>query len=451
MQNHATRRVQAAHRNRRVLAAGLAVALGAAIVGAAPAAAEGSNWWYDYYSVADAHAAGWTGKGITIAVLDDGINPDVPDLKGADLTVDPNPLCTRTDGKPNTVIGTEMPSTWHGTNVTTFIVGNGTGAGKVKGIAPDAKIVFYGDGRAEKAGCDAGKAREFSAQVYQAIDAGAKIITTSMGWRSPGQDGVNAIAYAQAKGVLVLAAQPNSQMSIYAFPARLNGVVQVSAMNPNGEIEWDEDLTGEKAINSDSTVVGPGEELLSVGNDKNGDWAESVETQGTSFATPITAGALADVWQKYPRATANQLIQSLIHNTTLNDHELLRDTESGYGYGPVSLIHLLRIDPTQYPDENPLMDKSFGKPTVETVDAITAKLEAGEDAKPKHVSSFDGYADTGGATGEALPLFDGIPLWVLIGAGVLALLVVAGVVFTLVLVSRRNRRSAGTTHDELGG
>lgn len=58
MQNHATRRVPAAHRNRRVLAAGLAVALGAAIVGAAPAAAEGSNWWYDYYSVADAHAAG---------------------------------------------------------------------------------------------------------------------------------------------------------------------------------------------------------------------------------------------------------------------------------------------------------------------------------------------------------------------------------------------------------
>ncbi|MFK3671177.1 S8 family peptidase [Leifsonia aquatica] len=428
-------------RNRRGIAVGLTLALGAAIVSAAPASAEGSNWWYDYYSVADAHAAGWTGKGITIAVLDDGINTDVPELKGADLTVDPNPLCAQTDGKPNTVTGTEMASKWHGTNVTNFIVGNGTGAGKVQGIAPDAKILFYGDGRVKKGKCDAGKAKEFSTQVYQAIDAGAQIITTSMAWTSPGQDGANAIAYAQAKGVLFLAGQPNSQMSIYSFPGHLNGVVQVSAINPKGEIEWDEDLKGEKAIHDDTTVVGPGEELLSVGNDKNGNWAESVETQGTSFATPITAGLMADVWQKYPKATANQLIQSLIHNTTLQDHELLRDTESGYGYGPISLTHLLRVDPTQYPDENPLMDKPFGKPTAKTVAGIKAKLDAGEEAKPKHVSSFDGYADTGTTTPSPLGEFFGFPFWLLVGAVVLAFLI-GGSVLTIVLVSRRRKRAA---------
>lgn len=424
------------------------MALGAAIVSAAPASAEGSNWWYDYYSVGEVHASGWTGKGVTVAVLDDGINPATPALQGTDLTVDPEGLCEGDDGKPLPGAGTEMSRYWHGTNVTSYIIGNGTGPNAVQGIAPDATVLFYADAGEDEKVCN--RAADWASQVYKAVDAGADIITTSVGWMGLTPDALSAVTYALAKGVIFLAAQPNSQLSIYDYPARLNGVVQVSAYNAEGLIESDEDLAGERAIHADTTVVAPGEGLLSIGNKKTGNWDESVEMAGTSFATPMVAAALADVWQKYPKATSNQLIQSLIHNTTLEDHPLLRDTESGYGYGPVSLTHLLQVDPTQYPDVNPLFDKDYAKPTSADVDAIKAKIAAGEDAKPKTESPLDGYAETGTTTAEVFgPISEMIP-WVLGGAGILVLLLIAGIVLTLVLVSRRRKRAAAATDSELG-
>lgn len=431
------------HRSRRALAAGLTLALGAAIVSAAPASAEGSNWWYDYYSVGEVHADGWTGKGVTIAVMDDGINPATPALQGTDLTVDPEGLCEGDDGKPRPGAGTEMSRYWHGTNVTSYIIGNGTGPNQVQGIAPDAKVLFYADAGEDEKVCS--RAADWSSQVYEAVDAGADIITTSVGWASLTPDGLSAVAYALAKGVVFLAAQPNSQLSIYEYPAKLNGVVQVSAYNAAGQIESDEDLADERAIHADTTVVAPGEGLLSIGNEETGNWDESVEMAGTSFATPMVAAALADVWQKYPKATSNQLIQSLIHNTTLEDHPLLRDTESGYGYGPMSLRHMLRVDPTQYPDVNPLFDKDYAKPTSAEVDAITAKIAAGEDAHPKKWSSFDEYSESRATTPSLLGALSGIPLWLVIGAGVLALIVLAGIVLTIVLIARRNKPGSGAT------
>jgi subtilisin family serine protease len=60
---------------------------------------------------------------------------------------------------------------------------------------------------------------------------------------------------------------------------------------------------------------------------------------GTSYATPIIAGLLAMVKRKYPVATGNQLIQTLIRNTGTGNHSPARDAEGEVGYGLVSLDH----------------------------------------------------------------------------------------------------------------
>ena len=85
---------------------------------------------------------------------------------------------------------------------------------------------------------------------------------------------------------------------------------------------------------------------------------------GTSAAAALTSGLLALVRQKWPDASANQLLQ-VVTKTGLNpNHEWNPYT----GYGAVDLGALVNTDPSQYPDENPLAQKEGGSsPTVDEV------------------------------------------------------------------------------------
>lgn len=424
---------------RSLVVVGLSLALSGSM--ATAAADSGSNWWYDYYSVDEAHTAGWTGRGVTIAVLDSGINTATPALQGVDITVDPQAVCATASGERRAVDSEDMSIASHGSNVTAFIVGNGSGPSSVRGIAPDAHVLFYGYGTENKDKCYGGS---WGDAIFTAVDAGADIITTSIGWDASSAYGEAAIAYALAHGVIVLASQPNSTVSLGVYPGALNGVVHSGAYNPNGNIEHDETIDGAYAAFPDTTVVAPGEELLTIGDSSTGDWSVATEGAGTSFATPMIAAALADVWQKYPDATSNQILQSLIRNTTLDDHPLLRDTEKGYGYGPVSLTHMLRVDPSQYPDENPLMDKAYAKPTLKDVATAKAAITAGTYKKPKPTSSFDGYSDplkdgsdNSHTVAASAPFFASPVTWI-IGAGILLALGISGFVWR-----RARRRTSG--------
>jgi len=86
-----------------------------------------------------------------------------------------------------------------------------------------------------------------------------------------------------------------------------------------------------------------------------GSWDTVVSNGGTSTATPIVAGFIALAWQKYPEATGNQMIQTLIHNTGVGGHpdELFWNENSGFGLA--SATSMLEVDPTRYPDVNPLL------------------------------------------------------------------------------------------------
>ena len=81
----------------------------------------------------------------------------------------------------------------------------------------------------------------------------------------------------------------------------------------------------------------------------------NISTRGTSNATPLVAGFLALAKQKWPNATSNQLLQLLTKTALNNEGQWNKYT----GYGVADLGALVNTDPSQYPDENPLMDKGY--------------------------------------------------------------------------------------------
>ncbi len=413
------------------------VALALAIVGvaslAAPAAhAASSDWWYDGFGVPEVQAQGWTGQGVKVAVIDAVINPDLPVFQGTNLTVDKQPLC-----KGGTVTTTAPDPTndeAHGSDATALLIGNGKGSGHVRGIAPKADVTFYGFGFPlnTEAGqrCVKGPIGETSIVsdgIQRAVDDGARVISISIG------DGVDlpgdpeVIAHALAKGVVIVAAVPNTKNDENAWPWQRNGVVAVNAFGQDGRLQDDQEVAGRKDVWPGTTVVAPGVGFESVIWKKH-DYLIS----GSSLATPLTAGIVAVAAQKYPQATGNQLIQSLIHNTTPNDHELTYVED--FGYGPVSLRHVLAVDPAKYPDVNPLMDKASDSPTADQVAAAGAKPTV----SPAPSASRSAAADpaTRGTTGPPGAL-------ITVGVVVLAVIVIGVIVLIVVAAARRKKNAGG--------
>jgi len=331
-------------------------------------------------------------------------------------------------------------------------VGNGA---NVKGVAPDATVLLFpvlgprdadGYNRCFDADGSPNRTADVDA-VEHAIEAGVDIISVSANLQ-PVPELIAAFALAQSKGIVILGSVENSSEIGDAFegdhPAQTNGAVGVQRIDVNGDIGQTD---GEPNANALTDVVGPGTGLVIEGVETGGvvDWnATKTDGAGTSYATPIVAGMLALVKQKYPDATGNQLIQSLIRNTGAEDHELIYDNNYLTGYGVASATHMLKVDPTQYEDVNPLLIDGDGflppKSIVDNPDTIEDWLASltGETAGPADLDDGD---DPSGDSGFPLIL-----LVILIGVAVLV--VVGAVILIIVLASRRSR--GPTTHEGAG-
>ncbi len=384
------------------------------------ATADDGQWWYDTYKVADAHAAGWTGAGIKIAVVDSQINPDLPDFGGADLTVAAGAACE--GAEPASTEATALSE--HGSTVTAMLIGNGTGVAGTKGIVPDASVTFYGVGTLED--CTPTTEVEQSGHtplgwmLQRALDDGADIVFTTIVVGQVSSADVSTIAQSIARKVPVVAGNPNNGFSQGFLPASLDGVVAVSAVDQNLTLP-----TGALGVANaipETTVVAPGVAISTLGDGSS--WDVAGLGTGTSFATPQVAGILAAAMQKYPDATGNQLLQSLVHNTGGQEHPLRYNETDGFGYGAASLTRVLAVDPTQYPDENPLLDKRLDQPSATDIADAEKALASAAPTAP---------GDSSQGSGASV-----VPILIGVGIGVIVLVLVA-VVVTVIIIRRNNR------------
>ena len=346
------------------------LAAGALTLAPAPARAEDvitTQEYFSYYHLDQARAKGYTGKGVTIALIDSPVDTNAPELKGANIT-----------DKSRCTIEAAPSSKTHGTAMASLLVS------RDYGVAPDATLLTYqsttkddvSDGTCEN--IEGVRHNSISHLINQAIDDGAQIVSFSQGSAATGDDIKWAVARAMSKGVIVLNSAGNTTSDNNEGQlSRWSGVVGVAAITADGQradySSWGNGVTI-AAVGGPVTVRDYGTGGLRPMN-------------GTSVATPLAAGMLALARQKWPDATANQLLQVLTQTALNPNHEWNPYT----GYGAINGGALVNTDPSQYPDENPLAQKEGGsKPTVADVQDYGDGL-----VDPRYVSAGDSYTYRG--------------------------------------------------------
>jgi type VII secretion-associated serine protease mycosin len=290
---------------------------------------DNQQWVLDMLNV----PAAWPvteGGGVTVAVIDSGVNPDVSDLTGS-VTTGPNYTgVTTTRSSPDWGV--------HGTWMASLIAGHGDdgGGSGVIGIAPRANILsirvipdrddpHYGQYEREQ---EIRIQQSLANGINYAVTRGAKVISMSIGYSAPSGTVRNALQQAYDHGVVVVASAGNSGDQVgsggdgdapESFPADYPGVISVGAVNSTGAVA---------AFSSDNLsvqVAAPGVSVPAQGRDGQYWWVS-----GTSPACALVAGVAALIKSKYPDL-APELVASALTSTTTDRPAGGYDSQVGFG------------------------------------------------------------------------------------------------------------------------
>jgi subtilisin family serine protease len=321
-----------ARRRVSVLACMAVAAILAMIVGAGPARADDVRDAQMWVLNAIRARAAWRttqGQGVTVAVIDSGVKPDVSDLTGSVIT-----------GPDYTGVGTrESNPNWgiHGTWMASLIAGHGHdgGGSGILGVAPRSHVLSI---RVITDSTDPGYSRyarepqsrvqgELADAINYAVSHGAGVISMSLGYGAPSLQVRSALQNAFNHGVVIVASSGNSGdnngarqgNAPYSFPADYPGVIGVAALNSRGE------PAGFSSDNISVQVAAPGVDVPAQGRDGQY-WLVS----GTSPACALTAGVAALIKAADPSLPPD-LISEAITSTTTNRPPGGYDEEVGFG------------------------------------------------------------------------------------------------------------------------
>jgi hypothetical protein len=258
------------------------------------------------------------GAGETVAVLDTGVDASQPALAGKVLpgwdyvSDDPRPsdrasgTDSNGDGIPDSAVG-------HGTFV----------SGLIALVAPQARIlperVLDSDGN--------GNVFVVAQAILDAVDAGAQVINLSFGTGTQITSRLfnDAVAEAQRRGVVVVAAAGNDASEHPHYPASQPGVVSVGALDSNNSA-----LAAYSNRGPWVAVAAPGTNL--VGPSPSGGY---VTWSGTSMAAPIVAGQVALLRAAATQRSANQVTDAIDRTTQHLDHQNVK-------FGAINIVGSLR-------------------------------------------------------------------------------------------------------------
>lgn len=350
---------------------------------------DGVDWRIEDMGVRDAWASGITGEGVTVAVIDSQVVADHPSLEGVDveyrLASENGDSCwyrqfdredrSRVMRKPGDVTLSTSDGFYdtHGTSMVGLIAGNGKGYDGgmgYQGIAPGARVVAYPDGFTDKGdtggmvfqgACigDDGSSSDLSGSALaDAVDSGARVV--NMSYTTLPDWGYAPVAlHAIRHGVVLVRGRDNStRAGLYdlvgqpVYGQYFPGSVTVNSLTRDGSVSATSDV-----MDGNVSILSPGYGVP-ITREGTTDSREIVLSDGgNSSAAADLTGYLALVFQKWPEATGNQVLQSLVRNTRGNGSgEARLDPEHKRGFGAVDLGKLLSVDPTVYPDVNPLLE-----------------------------------------------------------------------------------------------
>ncbi|KJK48259.1 type VII secretion-associated serine protease mycosin [Streptomyces sp. NRRL F-4428] len=299
-------------------AAAALVGLLLAGVAATPAHAETirSQQWHLDAMKADEIWKTSTGKGVTVAVIDTGVN-QIPELEGQVLPGKAFPVADAEGGRDNDYLG-------HGTSMAAMIGATGkhpTGDGSY-GLAPGVRILpIRVPDQFEEA-----TTPNLVAAIRFAADSEAKVINISQGLAGKPEDDrarAEAVQYALSKDKLIFAAAGNTgdATNLIEYPAATPGVVGVAAVDRNGE------PTKESQHGPQIDLAAPGIDIVSACKGKTG----LCKTHGTSDASALASASAALLWSAHPEWTNNQVLRVLLNTAGKPVDGSQRNDYVGYG------------------------------------------------------------------------------------------------------------------------
>ncbi|MGW3187452.1 S8 family serine peptidase [Streptomyces ardesiacus] len=253
----------------------------------------------------EAWEAGLTGKGVTVAVLDSGVDAGHPDLAG------------RIAQSKSFIPGQEVADRHgHGTHVTSTVGGSGAASdGKEKGVAPGATLavgkVLDDEGFGSESEIIAG-------MEWAARDVDADIVSMSLGSTEP-SDGTDPMAEAvntlsrETGALFVVAAGNTGAPSSIGSPGAADAALTVGAVDSADRAAWFTSAGpryGDHALKPDLSAPGVG--ILAARSRLAEGSGDYTSMDGTSMATPHIAGAAALLAEEHPDWTGARLKDALM-------------------------------------------------------------------------------------------------------------------------------------------
>lgn len=328
----------------RLIAAGALIsALTVTVAGPAHAdTVRDAQYWLTDYGFTTAWQTS-RGNGVTVAVIDTGVDASVAELRGAVVGgTDVSGIGAPDGGAP---IGADSG---HGTLVAALLAGRGTGQGNgVIGVAPEADLLTVSVAFGSDTGSRISNDDQIAAGVRWAVDNGADVINMSLtrNTREWPESWDDAFLYAFEHDVVVVAAAGNrgAGTTEVGAPATIPGVLTVAGVNRDKQASFDASSQGITIA-----VAAPSEEL--VGPVPGGTDNDYVVWNGTSGAAPLVSGLVALVRSAYPDLDAANVIERVIATANPNGNDVPSPL---YGFGLIDPTAALTMSVPRV-EENPM-------------------------------------------------------------------------------------------------
>ena len=314
---------------------------------ATPGPRSAPEWWFDSWRVPTLWAGGADGRGITVAVLDSGVQADIPELRGKVLP-GADFIGNGSDGRTDY----DSDEFSHGTAMASLIVA-AKGFGDIEGLAPAAKILPVAVPLAGVVRSGEPPKNATARAIRYAADHGARIISMSLGGpRYEREDDLpcpqsiqEAVLHALGKGALVVAASGNSGASGNPVeePGVCLGVVSVGAVDSRLTV------TDFSSRHRYLTMTAPGDNIATLTRESG----SAFVGDGTSHATALASAALALVWSKYPRENARQVLNRVLATATDRGP---KGRDPAYGVGVIDPAAAIAASTAVTAGANPVLD-----------------------------------------------------------------------------------------------